>query len=98
MVAHLDIGHLHFENSHNRRQQKLTFVGVLLDAGGRVAAGKRSELEMNFTEATFARLAKAGQVVSMTLPAPPGTYFVRAVVEDSLDGKLTAEGGAVEVK
>jgi hypothetical protein len=73
-------------------------VGVLLDASGRVATGKRSELEMNFTEATFARLAKTGQVVSMTLPAPPGSYSVRAVVEDSLEGKLTAAGGAVEVK
>jgi VWFA-related protein len=98
LVAHLDIGHLHFETSHNRRQQKLTLVGVLLDAGGRVVTGKRSELEMNFTEATFARLAKTGQVVSMLLPAPPGGYSVRAVVEDSLDGKLTAAGGAVEVK
>jgi hypothetical protein len=98
VVAHLDIGHLHFETSHNRRQQRLTFVGVLLDAGGRVVTGKRSELEMNFTEATFARLAKTGQVVSMLLPAPPGSYSVRAVVEDSLDGKLTAAGGAVQVK
>jgi VWFA-related protein len=98
LVAHLDIGHLHFETRQNRRQQKLTLVGVLLDASGRVATGKRSELEMNFTEATFARLAKTGQVVSMTLPAPPGSYSVRAVVEDSLEGKLTAAGGAVEVK
>jgi VWFA-related protein len=98
MIAHLDIARLHFETKENRRQQKLTLVGVLLDARGGVVTGKRSELEMNFTEATFARLAKTGQVVSMTLPAPPGSYSVRAVVQDDLEGKLAAASGSVEIK
>jgi VWFA-related protein len=98
MVAHLDIAHLHFETRQNRRQQKLTLVGVLLDARGGVVTGKRSELDLNFTEATFAQLAKTGVDVSMTLPAPPGSYSVRALVEDALEGKLTAAGGAVEIK
>jgi VWFA-related protein len=98
MVAHLDIGRLHFETRQNRRQQKLTLVGALLDARGGVVTGKRSELDLNFTEATFAQLAKTGLVVSMTLAAPPGSYSVRALVEDALEGKLTAAGGAVEIK
>ena len=98
MVAHLDIGRLHFETRQNRRWQKLTLVGVLLDARGGVVTGKRSELELNFTEATFSQLAKSGQVVSMTLQAPPGSYSVRAVAQDALEGKLTAAGGAVEIK
>jgi hypothetical protein len=34
----------------------------------------------------------------MTLEAPPGTYAVRGVVEDALEGRLTAAGGAVEIK
>ena len=98
IVGRLDIGRLHFDNKKDRRQQKLTLVGVLLDAQGRVVAGKRSELELNFTEATFARLAKTGAAVSMTLEAPPGNYTVRAVAQDALDGKLAATGGAAEIK
>jgi VWFA-related protein len=98
MVAHLDIGRLHFETTQNRRRQKLTLVGVLLDARGGVVTGKRSELDLNFTEATFAQLAKTGLVVSMTLQAPPGNYAVRALVQDALEGKLTTAGGAVEIK
>jgi hypothetical protein len=98
VIAHLDIARLHFETRQNRRQQKLTLVGVLLDARGGVVTGKRSELDLNFTEATFAQLAKTGVDVSMTLPAPPGSYSVRALVEDALEGKLTAAGGAVEIK
>jgi VWFA-related protein len=98
MVAHLDLDRLHFETRRDRRAQKLTLVGVLLDSRGGFVTGKRSDLDLNLTAATFARLAKAGFTVSMTLEAPPGSYAVRGVVEDALDGKLTAAGGAVEVK
>ena len=98
MVAHLDIGRLHFETRRDRRGQELTLVGVLLDSHGGFVTGKRSELELNFTEATFARLAKTGLSVVMTLEAPPGSYSVRAVAQDALEGKLTAASGAVEIK
>ena len=98
MVAHLDFDRLHFETRQDRRRQKLTLVGVLLDSRGGFVTGKRSELDLNLTDATFARYAKAGFTVSMTLQAPPGSYSVRGVVEDALDGKLTAAGGAVEIR
>jgi VWFA-related protein len=98
MVAHLDLDRLHFETRQDRRAQKLALVGVLLDSRGAFVTGKRSELDLNLTDATFAQLAKAGLTVSMTLPAPPGSYAVRGVVEDALEGKLTAASGAVEIK
>jgi hypothetical protein len=53
---------------------------------------------MNFTEATFERLAKTGLAVSMTLDAPPGSYSVRAVAQDALEGKLAAASGTVQIK
>ena len=98
MVAHLDIGRLHFETRRDRRGQALTLVGVLLDSHGGFVTGKRSELELNFTEATFARLAKTGLSVVMTLEAPPGSYSVRAVAQDALEGKLAAAGETVQIK
>jgi VWFA-related protein len=98
MVAHLDVNRLRFETSQDRRTQKLTIVAVLLDSRGAFVTGKRSELELNFTEATFAQLAKTGYTAAITLKAPPGTYSVRAVAQDALEGKLAAAGGAVQVK
>ena len=98
MVAHLDLDRLHFETRQDRRVQKLAFIGALLDHRGAFMTGKRSELDLNLTDATFAQLAKAGFTVSMTLEAPPGSYAVRGVVEDALEGKLTAASGAVEIK
>ena len=85
------------DTSQGRRTQKLTIVAVLLDSRGSFVAGKRSELELNFTEATFAQLAKTGYTAAMTLQAPPGTYSVRALAQDALEGKLSAAGGTVQV-
>jgi len=98
MVAHLDVNRLHFETRQGRGTQKLTIVAILLDSRGAFVTGKRSELELNFTEATFAQLAKSGYTAAMTLQAPPGTYSARAVAQDALEGKLAAAGGAVQIK
>lgn len=98
VVAHLDVSHMHFLNWQGRRAQRLMIVAVLLDSRGSFVTGKRSEFDLNLTEATFAQLAKTSFTASMTLKAPPGSYLARAVVEDALEGKLTAAGGTVEVK
>jgi hypothetical protein len=98
MIAHLDISRLHFKTRQDRRGQQLTLVGVLLDSRGAFVTGKRSELDLNFTEATFARFAKTGLSVVMTLEAPPGSYSVRALAQDALEGKLAAAGETVQIK
>jgi VWFA-related protein len=98
MVAHLDVNRLRFETSQDRRTQRLTIVAVLLDSRGGFVTGKRSELALNFTEATFAQLAKTGYTAAMTLKAPPGTYSARAVAQDALEGKLAAASSDVQVK
>ncbi len=98
MVAHLDVSRLHFETAQDRRRQKLTIIGALLDDRGNFVTGKRSELDLNLTEATFTELAESGFTGSMNLDAPPGHYSVRGLAQDSLDGKLAAAGGAIEIK
>jgi hypothetical protein len=55
-------------------------------------------LELNFKENTFAQFAKTGLSILMTIQAPPGTYSVRAVAQDALEGKLAAASGTVQVK
>jgi VWFA-related protein len=98
MVAHVDVSRLRFETSQDRRAQKLNIVAVLLDSRGGFVTGKRSELELNLMDATFARFAKTGLAVELTLEAPPGSYSVRAVAQDALEGKLAAASGTVQIK
>jgi VWFA-related protein len=87
-TAHIDLSRLKLETRQGRRAQKLTFVAVLRDAGGSVVAGKRSDVELNLTDASFARLAASGVRIALTLEAPPGTYAARCLLQEGLDGKL----------
>jgi hypothetical protein len=98
MVAHVDVNRLRFENFHDRRAQRLVILAVLLDSGGGFVAGKRSEAELYFKDATFAQLAKTGLTAAMTLQAPPGNYTVRGVAQDGLEGKLAAASATVQIK
>src|ERR1035438_2424275 len=76
------------------RKYKATTPAVSDDARnthlGNFVKGKRSDFELNLTEATFAQLVKTSFTASLTLETPPGSYSVRAVMEDGLDRKLTA--------
>jgi hypothetical protein len=97
VVIQLDVGRLHFENVQKRWTKKLTIVAALTDSHGGFVTGKRTELELNFTEATYTRLSGTGTKIAVTLLAPPGSYTARAVVQDA-EGRLAAGGEAVLVK
>jgi hypothetical protein len=98
MILHVDFNLLHFKPNGDRRSQKLAIVAVLSDTNGTFVTGKRSVLELNLKDATFQRFAKSGFTTALTIKAPPGTYAVRAVVEDAMDSKLAAASSRVEVK
>ncbi len=98
MIAHIDIARLHFVTAHGRRVGRLTIVGMLTDGRGNFVAGKRSELELDFTEKTFAQFSKTGLTAAMTIPARAGNYRMRAVAQDSMEGKLATANDAVQVK
>jgi hypothetical protein len=83
----------------DRPTQRLTIVTVLFDSAGNVVAGKRSELELSLKDPTFEQLSKTGFMAAMTIPAgAPGTYAVRAVALDALDGKAASASETVVVK
>jgi VWFA-related protein len=98
MIAKLDISRLHFKPWEDRRTQKVTIVAVVQDSHGGFVAGKRSELELSFKEATFSQLVKTGFTVAMSLKAPPGTYSARAVAQDLIDSNLAAASDVVQIK
>ena len=98
LIIHLDFNLLRFKPNGDRRSQKLAIVAVLSDSHGIFVTGKRSVLELNLKDATFQELAKGGFTTALTIKAPPGSYTVRAVAEDAMEGKLAAASSAVEVK
>jgi VWFA-related protein len=98
LIIHLDFNLLRFKPNGDRRSQKLAIVAVLSDSHGIFVTGKRSVLELNLKDATFQELAKGGFTTALTIKAPPGSYTVRAVAEDAMEGKLASASSTVEVK
>lgn len=98
MIAHLDIGRLHFKPWQDRQTQRLIIVAVILDSHGTFVEGKRSDLELSFRDATFSRLKETGLPVALTIKAPPGSYSVRAVAQDAMESKFATANGAVQIK
>lgn len=98
-VAHIDLSHLKLAMRQDRRVQQLTLVAVLRDAAGNLVAGQRTELDLNLTEATFARLVANGEVkFGVTVKAPPGAYSARGVLLDGIEGKMVTSSQQVQVQ
>jgi hypothetical protein len=97
-VFHLDIKNLRFNEQFGIRQQKILMVAVLADADGNFVTGKEGTMTLAVKEPTFNQLSANGINATLTLVAPPGTYRMRAVLQEDLEGKVTASTQTVEIR
>jgi len=98
VVMHIDTGHLKFETRADRHAQKLTLLAALLDKGGNFVTGVQAEVELSLKPDTLERLAGPGMNLRLTIEAPAGTYTLRGVVQEGLEGKMSASSQAVELR
>ncbi len=97
-VLHLDVRHFHFLEKEGIRSQDLIFIAAVFDSSGIFVAGKEANIKFALKESTFNRLAENGLDMSVTLQAPPGTYRLRGVVQDAIDGKMVSLTLPVEIR
>ena len=98
VVAHLDLTRFRFVPNKDRHMQRLSIVAALLNENGAFLTGKRSQLELDFTDKTMAQFAKSGFTVALTIPAKAGRYTLRTVALDGVEGKIAASTQNVEVR
>jgi VWFA-related protein len=92
----VDVRALKFDRVDVRRIQTLSFIAVLFRENGDFVCGKEGELKLALQDATFAHFVETGISTQVSLQAPPGSYRLRGVVQDS-EGKMTASTLAVVV-
>jgi VWFA-related protein len=97
VVMRLDLSRLKFETRADRRAQKLKLIAALLDKRGNFVTGMQGEVDLSLKPATYERLAQSGFNIRLTLQAPAGPYTLRGLVEEGLDGKMSASSQAVEL-
>lgn len=96
-VFHVELKDLVFRREKGRRGQRLRMIAALIDAQGRMVAGKIGMVELALNEASYTRLSGKGINCGFTLVAPPGSYQLRAVVETLTDGKMSASTRSIVV-
>ena len=95
---HVAIDKLQFPIRDERRMQHLTMVVALLDANGNIVAAKQGAMDFAMTDATYTRFSTTGINAGLNLDAPPGKYRLRAVVQESVEGKIASSTLNIEVK
>jgi hypothetical protein len=94
----VDISKLRFTNQGDRQIQRIAFTTALIDARGNIAAAKEGVMDLALTEATYNRLASSGLNAVVTLPVSPGTYKLRQVVEEAVDGKMACSTHSIAIQ
>jgi hypothetical protein len=95
---HLDAARLKFDMREDRRVLKLTFVLAVLAPGGAFIAGRQGEIDLALKQATFDGFGDRGFNVTLPLQAPAGAYTLRGVVQEGIDGKISAASLPVELR
>ena len=96
LLIHVDLAQLKFAQRDDRHVQKLSFIGALLDAGGKMVTAKEGAMDLALKDATLTRLTSAGVNAGLSFTAPPGPYRLRVVVQDA-DGNIATQTQPVEM-
>ncbi|HXE30844.1 MAG TPA: VWA domain-containing protein [Terriglobales bacterium] len=95
VAIHLDTGNLPLPASSGRHRQNLYFIAGLFNPSGAFVAGKRAEMDLALTDATWKRFLAQGLSAKLSLDAPPGPYRLRVVVAEASDAALYATSQSV---
>jgi len=96
-AVHVDLKQIRFTTQNEHELQSLTLITALLDGSGKVMAAKESRMDFNLSEATFLKLIETGLNAKVFLKAAPGSYHLREVVQEGLEGRMAASTQPVEI-
>ncbi len=97
VTVHVDLRNLPFTSRDERHLERIIFVTSLLDAQGKLVTAKEGRMDLDLTEATLTRLLESGVNAKLSLEAPPGSYRLREVVQEAVQGKIAASNQTVDI-
>ncbi len=98
IVVRMDIRSLPFERRGDRSAEKLHVVAAVFDMREKLLDGVEGAIDLSVKDATLARMSTEGLVSRLTVQAPPGTYRLRVVVQEMLQGRMAALSRPVEIR
>ena len=97
VMIHVEVGNLPFQHRGDRSVEKLRSVIALFDRQGNFLAGVEAQVDLAVKDATLAQISGRGLDQRVSLQAPPGTYRLRQVVQELVQGRMGALSRQVEI-
>ena len=94
---HVDARGLPFQRQKDIHVEMLMFVAALYDLQGTFITGKEAEMDLALKPGSYDQLSNSGINAGLSLEAPPGSYSLRSVIQESVEGKITAETRKVQI-
>jgi VWFA-related protein len=94
---YVDAKKLPFQRQKDLHVEKLTFVAALFDLQGTLISGREAEMDLALKSESYERLTNSGITGTLSLEAAPGFYSLRSVVQEGVQGKMTAETRKIHI-
>jgi len=94
---HVDPKGLPFQVQKGLHVERLIFVAALYNLQGGFITGKEAEMDLALKPGSYERFANTGITGTLSLEAPPGSYRLRAVIQECVQGKITAETRKIQI-
>jgi hypothetical protein len=90
ILVHVDVRKLQFENIGDRKAERLIFITALFDAKNQFLTGVQGVMDLRLKEGTLKQISTQGLEAKLSISAPAGSYRVRQVVQEAVDGHISA--------
>jgi VWFA-related protein len=98
VAIHVDVGELPFQMRNERHVERLIFITALFDSENRFLAGVQQVMDLSLKDATLAQVSARGLTANLSMQAPPGSYRLREVVQETGSGRIGALSKTVEIR
>lgn len=98
VVIQVDASNLPFQKQGGRSVERLRVVTALFDARENFVAGWEARVDLSLRGETLKRIRDEGLEGEMELRVPPGSYRLRQVVQETVQGKMAAFSSVVDVR
>jgi len=98
ILVHVDVHKLQFKDIGERKVERLIFITALFDEKNQFLTGVEGVMDLRLKASTLKQIAEQGLNAKMSIQAPVGSYRVRQVVQEVVDGKVAAVNRMVEVR
>jgi VWFA-related protein len=96
--VHVDSAKLPFQAQGDRQVERLIFITALFDAQNHFLSGVQGIEDLRLKKETLAAISNRGLDVKLSLQAPPGSYRLRQVVQETGNGRITSMSRMVEIQ